>query len=129
MSKSKRVICEKDKKFVYIPILESLKQILTNGRISEMVLRKPKCCEKGVFYDVQDGSIYKNDKYFKEHENTLCIVLYHDELEVCNLFGSNAGVHMLDMYYFTIANLCPKFRSKRCAVHLFAIANAGGTEV
>ncbi len=124
MSKSKRVICEKDEKFVYIPIIESLKQILTNGRISGMVLRKPKCCDKGVFYDVQDGSIYQDDKYFEEHENTLCIVLYHDELEVCNPLGSNAGVHKLDMYYFTIANLCPKFRSKRCAVHLFAIANA-----
>ena len=122
--KSNRVIYEKDEKFVYIPILESLKQILTNSRISKMVLRKPKCCDKDVFYDVQDGSIYQDDKYFEEHENTLCIVLYHDELEVCNPLGSNAGVHKLDMYYFTIANLCPKFRSKRCAIHLFAIANA-----
>ena len=43
---------------------------------------------------------------------------------MCNPLGSNAGVHKLDMYYYTIANLSPKFRSKRCAVHLFAIANA-----
>ena len=62
--------------------------------------------------------------YFKKHENALCIILYHDELEVCNSLGSNAGVNKLDMYYYTVANLCPKFRSKHCAVHLFAIANA-----
>ena len=105
-------------------MLESLKEILTNERISGMILRKPKCCGKSVFYDVQNGSIYQNDKYFQEHRNILCIVLYHDELEVCNPLGSNAGVHKLDMFYYTIANLCPKFRSKRCAVHFFAIAYA-----
>lgn len=119
-----RTICEKSEKFVYIPILESLKQILTNERISTMVLRNPKCCHGDVFYDVQDGLLYQNDDYFEKHENSLCLILYHDELEVCNPLGSNAGVHKLDMYYYTIANLCPKFRSKRCAVHLFAIANA-----
>ena len=43
---------------------------------------------------------------------------------MCNPLGSNAGVQKLDMYYYTIANLCPKFRSKHCAIHLFAIANA-----
>ncbi|XP_028417997.1 uncharacterized protein LOC114542721 [Dendronephthya gigantea] len=124
INSGKRLISEKSEKFVYIPILESIKQILSNKRISTILLKKPKCCQDGVLYDVHDGLLYQSDHYFDEHENTLCIVLYHDELEVCNPLGSNAGVHKLDMYYFTIANLCPKFRSKCCAVHLFAIANA-----
>ena len=124
MKKGKMQICEQEETFVYIPILESLKQMLSNKRISSLVLKKPKCCAGGVFHDIQDGCIYQNDKYFDEHENALCIVLYHDELEVCNPLGSNAGTHKLDMYYYTIANLCPKYRSKRCAVRLFAIANA-----
>ena len=117
-------ICEKEEAFVYIPILESLKQMLSNKRISWVVLKKPKCCTEGVFQYVHDGYIYQNDEYFNEHENALCIVLHHDELEVCNPLGSNAGTHQLDMYYYTIANLCPKYRSKRCAVRLFAIGNA-----
>ena len=122
--KGKMRICEQDETFVYIPILESLKQILSNKRISSLVLKKPNCCAEGAFHDVQDGCIYQNDDYFEEHENALCIVLYHDELEVCNPLGSNAGTHKLDVYYYTIANLCPKYRSKRCAIRLFAIANA-----
>ena len=33
-------------------------------------------------------------------------------------------VHKLDMYYYIIEDFCPKIRSKRRVVHLFAITNA-----
>ena len=52
------------------------------------------------------------------------IVLYHDELEVYNPLGGNAGVHKVDMFYFCVGNLDPKFCSKHCAARLLAIANA-----
>ena len=41
-----------------------------------------------------------------QQENASCIILYHDELEVCNPLGSNAGVHKLDMYYYTYEATC-----------------------
>lgn len=88
-----RVIYEKEENFIYIPILESLKQMLSNERISSMVLRKPICCDNGVFYDIQDGTIYQNDEFFKQHDNALSLVLYHDELEVCNPLGNNSGTY------------------------------------
>ena len=81
----KRIICEKDETFIYVPILESLQQLLSNNRIASMVLEKPKPCRPGVLDDIQDGDIYQNDEYFDEHENILVLVLYHDELEVSNL--------------------------------------------
>ena len=68
--------------------------------------------------------VYQSDEYFKEHKDALMIVLYHDELEVCNSLGSKAGVHKVDMFYYLVANLDPKFRSKHCAIRLSAIANA-----
>ena len=77
--KGKMQIYEKEETFVYIPILESLKQMLSNKRISSLVLKKPKCCAEGVYHDVQDGCVYQNDDYFDKNENALCIVLYHDE--------------------------------------------------
>ena len=52
------------------------------------------------------------------------IILYHDEVEICNPLGSKSGKHKLDMYYYVIGNLSPKFRSKHCAVRLLAIVNA-----
>ena len=55
-----------------------------------MVLKKPKCCNPGVFHDIQDGHIYQSHEYFDEYENALSLVLYHDELEVCTPLDSNA---------------------------------------
>jgi hypothetical protein len=120
----KLIISEKDETFIYIPILESLNQLLSNKRIAAIILRKPKLCEAGVMYDICDGSIYRNDEYFKEHPDALVLILYHDELEVCNPLGSKAGTHKVDMFYYTVANFGPKFRSKVAAVRLLAIANA-----
>ena len=41
---------------------------------------------------------------------TIIIILNRDELEVCNPLGSNAGTHKVDMHYYSIGNLNPKFR-------------------
>ncbi len=120
----KRVISEKDECFRYIPLLESLQQLLSNERISAIILREPTPCQPGLFYDICDGKVYQSDEYFQQHKDALMIVLYHDELEVCNPLGSNAGVHKVDMFYYSVGNLDPKFRSKHCAVRLLAIANA-----
>ena len=121
---TKMQICEKEECFIYIPLLESLKQLLSNNRIKSLILKEPVTCPDGVYYDICDGSLFKNDSYFKEHKHALILELYHDELEVCNPLGSHAGTHKIDMYYYTLVNIPPKFRSKHCAVRLLAIANA-----
>lgn len=120
----KRMLFEKDESFVYIPLLESLRQFLSNRRIRTLILRKPTLSEPGVYYDICDGAIYRNDNYFKEHPDALMVILDHDEVEVCNPLGSKRTKHKVDMYYYSIANLNPKFRSKHCSVRLLAIANA-----
>lgn len=120
----RRIISDKEETFVYIPILDSLKQLLSNERIASMILKEPELCREGTFYDICDGAIYKNDEFYANHKNALMLLLYHDELEVCNPLGSKAGKHKVDMYYYTLANIDPRYRSKLCAVRLLAIANA-----
>ena len=80
--------------------------------------------ENGICYDVYDGTILKEHKYYQEKQsNSLQIVLYHDEVEVCNPLSSHAGVHKIDMFYDNLLNIDPKFRSKHCPVRLLAIAS------
>ena len=120
----KRSLVEKEETFVYIPLIESLKQLFSNKIIRTLILRQPNQMKTGLFYDICDGSIYKDDLYFKENPCALMLILYHDEVEVCNPLGSKSAKHKLDMYYYTIANLSPKFRSKHCSVRLLAIINS-----
>ena len=52
------------------------------------------------------------------------LILYHDEVELCNPLDSKAGKHKMDMYYYTLTNIPPQYRSKRSAVRLVGIVNA-----
>ena len=121
---SKQILCEKEENFIYIPMIESLKQLLSNKRIRSMLLKSPNFSGPGTYYDICDGSLFKSDIFFKTNPKALMIILYHDEVEICNPLGSKSGKHKLDMYYYVIGNLSPKFRSKHCAVRLLAIVNA-----
>eukprot|EP00111_Clytia_hemisphaerica_P023884 TCONS_00070351-protein len=121
---SETTIYNKEETFMYVPLLDSLKQMLGNHKLAHLLLKKPFQCREGVFYDLFDGSFFKDDPYFSEHPNALILILYHDELEICNPLGSATGVHKIDMYYYCIANLPLKYRSRHCAVKLLAIANA-----
>ena len=122
--KNKRVLISKDEKFIYIPLLDSLAQLLSHKKIAKLILRMPKYCGDGILYDICDREFFKNDDLFRENEDALIIILYHDALEVCNPLGSHAGTHKLDMFYYTLGNLDPKVRSKRCAIRLLAIVKS-----
>ena len=110
--------------FIYIPILDSLQQMLSNDRIAKMVLKNPAYSEIGFYYDICDGRLFKTDELFKDKPDSLQLILYHDALEVCNPMGSNAGTEKLVMFYYYLGNLNPKVRSRHCAVRLLAIVNA-----
>ena len=121
---AKRQMCEKGDTMVYIPILESIEKFLSNSRIYTLVTNAQNQCKDGVLYDIRDGTCFKSNSIFQLHTNALQLLLYHDEVEVCNPLGSHIGKHKLDLYYYTLANIDPKYRSKLCAIRLAAIVKA-----
>ena len=122
--KSKIQLCETKEEFIYIPIIiESLQQLLTNVKIAKMVFRVNKEHNADVFYDIYDSMLYKNDGCFSGKNYTLELLIYHDDLGVCNPVGSKAGKHKIDMFCYTLGNIDPKFQSKQCAICLLAICN------
>lgn len=121
---SKRVVCEQEDTMVYIPIIESLEQLLSNEKIFEMIVENPRQCREGILYDICDGLCCKANKIVQDHPDALLIILYHDEVEVCNPLGSHTSKHKVDLYYYTLGNINPKYRSKLCAIKLLAIVKA-----
>lgn len=120
----KRQLCEKDDTLIYIPILDSLQQLLSNSSIADIITSHPSYCKEGILYDICDGQCFKNNPIFQEHPNALQIILYHDEVEICNPLGSHVGKHKIDLYYYTLSNISPKHRSKLRAIRLLAIVKA-----
>ena len=122
--KNKCILVSKDESFIYVPFLNSLAQLFSNKRIAKLIFRKPNYSDADIFYDICDGEFFKDDRLFKEHDDALAIIIYHDALEVCNPLGSHAGTHKIDMFYYTLGNIDPKFRSKRCAIRLLGIVKS-----
>lgn len=119
-----RVMSIRNKSFYYVPLIESLKQLLTNVRIFTMLNTAPQRNREGYFYNFTDGSLFTSHPLFSQRPNALQIILYTDEIEICNPLGSHASANKLVMFYYTLGNIDPKFRSKLAAVRLLAIAKA-----
>ena len=51
-NKNKRLLAEKEETFVYVPIIQSLGQFLSNKKIAKHLIRHPNHCDEGIYYDM-----------------------------------------------------------------------------
>lgn len=117
-----RVMSLKNISFYYIPLIQSLKQLLSNPRIFTMLNRVPPRSRDGFLYDFSNGTLFASHPLFSQRPNSLQIVIYTDAIEICNPLGPHASANKLLMFYYTLGNIDPKFRSKLAAIRLLAIA-------
>ena len=101
----------------------------------------------GMMRDVCDGSFVRSHPVFQQYPDALQLIIYHDEIEVCNPLGSSAGIHklgnhsfnitvnmscehnylpcsLLGVFYYLLANIRPEFRSTLSAMQLLAVVKA-----
>lgn len=79
---------------------------------------------------------------FSREPHALQIILYYDELELCNPLGTSAKIHKIGkfnllligmhnyaaslagVFYYQLGNLRPMYRSSLCSIHLVSIAKS-----
>jgi hypothetical protein len=87
--------------FQYCPVIQLVSTIA-----SELaVIASPSTSQSDILHDIKDGTTYQNNSYFKENPEALGIMLYSDELEICNPLGAAKGVHKLLNVYMTLAEI------------------------
>nr|XP_046258520.1 uncharacterized protein LOC124066299 [Scatophagus argus] len=111
----------KDHCFHYIPLVKSLEQLLSHPRIIAMIDERPQTCKDGFFHDFIDGDIFKSHPLFLKFPTALQLILYTDEIELCNPLGSRANKNKLLLIYYTLGNINPKYRSRLAAIHLLSM--------
>lgn len=105
-------------KFVYIPLLETLKFIFTNQQICNHMVQP---CEKtGIYKDFCDGNYFRNHPLFSVKPNSLQIQIFYDDFETGNPLGSK---HKVGSIYFVLRNLSPKIKS--ALMNLLALFHTG----
>lgn len=81
--------------------------------------------ENGVLLDFYDGEYCKQHPLFSS-KVSVPLLLYYDDCETVNPFGSKVVVHKLGFLYFIIKSLPPQFLSKLSSHFLVADAKTYG---
>lgn len=89
-----------------------------------MIELGPEKCNDGFVYDIIDGALLKSHHLFSNKPDALQIILYTEDIEICNPVGSCTSKNKLLMVYYTLGYITPKYRSKLVAVRLLAIAKS-----
>jgi len=120
----KRRIVETARTFYYVPILKTLENILSDDHMREVLVFNNEYSNDCFIRSFNNGSLCKIHPVFSLNLQALQIVLYHDEVQICNAVGNHVKKHKLYMFYFFLLNLPPKYRTKLEDIKLVAIARS-----
>ena len=101
-----------------MPINESVKLLLEDKTYIIQKNEDPYFHEDGVVKDVRDGSWFRENEFFVNNPDAVPLVMFQDELELCNPLGSGKTRHKILCSYFTSLDIQPALRSKVNSIQL-----------
>lgn len=109
--------------YSYIPVKSLMQQLLKNSEICDQV-SKVRISSDGILRDYCDGQIFKEHPVFQRDQNALQIVVYYDEIELCNPLGSSNKKHKVGCIFLSLGNLHPNMRSSLDSMFLVAVGSS-----
>lgn len=95
-------------KFVYIPVLKVLTELLNRNDVLDKVLETEhiETVEHLSQYKTyRDGLYYKDNSLLSSEDLSIALGLYIDDLEVCNPLGTSKKKHKVCAVYWVISNV------------------------
>ncbi|XP_068735393.1 uncharacterized protein [Montipora capricornis] len=115
-----RKVCKRNNK----KILLSLQQQLSSPRLLVMIMTAEAQLHQrnnAIFTDFCDGTLFKEHPMFSSDEKALQLLLYYDDVNVCNPLTNKC--HKLCLFYYQVANIVPIYQSKLRSIKLFAVCS------
>lgn len=121
------ILDEKERKtFQYVPILQSLSQILNKRDIQEKVFKNTRYSDRASTYKYfYDGSNFRGNDFFSGDDVRLSLILYIDDFEVCNPLGTSRKKHKVTAVYWVLADVPSVSRSTLTSIYLAVLCKAG----
>ena len=110
--------------YQYVPINESLQVLLEDQTFVSQKAADPYYYQEDVIKDVRDGSCFLSNKFFTENPEAVPILLFIDELEVCNPLGAGKTKHKINCSYFSTLNIQSALRSKVNSIQLVSLVTS-----
>ena len=105
-----------------VPFLPCLKQLLGMPEV-KMYVNSMQDCESddGFYRDFGDGEYVRNQEMLKLAES-IKILAFYDDIEVVNPIGVRVKKNKLSLFFWTLLNLPPRYRSRLNSIQLLAVA-------
>ena len=111
----------KPETYQYVSIKSSLKNLLEDETYMHQKKTNPYKAEEEVVKDVRDGSNFRNNPYFANNPDSVPLLLFQDELEVCNPIGSGKSKHKVNVTYYTTLDVQSAYRSRVKSLQLVSL--------
>jgi len=122
-SGSKRRLIEKQDTYQYVFLLSSLQTLLLDQSVLNQIEQCPyRTRSDGNLQDICDGELFHSHPLFSNNPLALHIIMFYDELELCNPLGTHTKKHKLSIFLFTLGNIEPIHHSFLRVVHLLIAA-------
>jgi len=118
----KGAVTEKHNLGYIIPFEDSLKHLLELPEVWHYVQNAHASESSEFMFDICDGQYIRTHPLFSRNPKALQIVLNTDDLEIVNPLGSHVKKHKITIFYYTLANIPPQYRSRLTAIQLLAVA-------
>lgn len=123
---------DRRRSFQYIPLLQSLQEILSHNKLLNRVIeehiaqenRKDLFGDQRVYTSFRDGDHYKTNTFLAVDELRIFIKLYIDDFEVCNPLGTSRKKHKLCGVYWSLDNLPPGSHSVLSSIYLAVVCKS-----
>ena len=107
--------------YQYVPIEDSLRVLLEDETYILQKIEDPYHYDPDVIKDVRDGDCFRQNEFFQEHPEAVPLIVFSDELEVCNPLGAGKTKHKINCTYFSSLHIQPALRSKVQSVQLVSL--------
>ncbi|KAG7220238.1 hypothetical protein INR49_018358 [Caranx melampygus] len=92
--------------FYYVSPIKTLKRLLSDSTVFDKINTRPqRCQQEGFLCNIVDGSLFKSHPLFSQKPSALPIIIFADEVEIMPR-------NKLLRFYYTFANIDPKYRSE-----------------
>ena len=105
-SGSKRRLVEMQDSYQYVPILTSLKVLISDKTVYDEIQSVPERIHKnGLMEDFCDGAQFKSHPLFSVDMCALQIIAHYNEIELCNPLGAHVKKHKVGVVTYTLGNI------------------------
>ena len=93
----------------YVPIISILKVLLKHEDVLAPILHQNNQENDDRLRTYQDGKAFHKNKLFSSKQNSLQLILYHDDFETVNPLGNKVVKYKVSAFYFVLGNIPAKY--------------------